>query len=319
MTRSLLPQTLLCALTTSLMLGACSAQIRNIEKIERDQLILKRSEARVSQPLLWKEEASADAETLNDAGVTGLRQGKLDFAEESFRKAIEKSPLFGLAYLNLARLYLISDEEPGARQVYDRLVASPVSGDDIFSAADQLIRFARVQEGTMLMESLALTRKAGARPAVYLGNAALGRQEYREADAYFERALTIEATNAEAWLGKGYIRFVARDFLRAADYFSQASAAGSKEPRLCGMHLESLFRNGQIAAASVLMPTCKGNDLDLVETRARITLALNPFDDVRPLLQGLSEEAASELHRKLFGTEDRSALRAIQTDLELGY
>lgn len=298
---------------------ACSAQIRNIEIIEKDPLIMSKAEASVSQPLPWREEATTEANNLNDAGVAALRQGKLDLAEDSFRKAIEKSPLFGIAHLNLARLYLISEEEPAARLVYDRLVAGPATGDDLYATAEQLTRFARPQEGRMLMESLTLTRKAGARPAVYLGNAALGRQEYREADAYFDRALAIEAGNAEAWLGKGYVRFLARDFLRAADYFAQASNAGSKEPRLCAMHLESLYRISKLSAASVLITSCKGSDPELVETKARVTLAMNPFEDVRPLLRGMPAEGQLELQRKLFGTEDRLAVPKIQSDLELGY
>ncbi|MCE9599242.1 MAG: tetratricopeptide repeat protein [Spirochaetia bacterium] len=312
---------LISKLQLSLLLGAisCSAQIRNIEIIEKDPLILKQSEASVSQPLPWKEQATPEANALNDAGVMALRQGKLDIAEESFRKAIEKSPLFGIAYLNLARIYLISEEDPAARTVYDRLVAGPHSGDELYAVAEQLVRFARSQEGTMLMESLALTRKAGAKPALYLGNAALGKQEYRDADAFFERALTIDGKSAEAWLGKGYIRFLARDFLRASDYFAQATAAGSREPRLCGLHLESLYRTGKLSAASVLMQSCKGDDPELIETKVRITLALNPFDDVMPLLRDMPEESRLNLHRKLFGTDRRPAINQIRADLELGY
>ena len=89
-------------------LTACSGQIKNGERIAKDSLILKDQEAASSQPLPWKMVRTAEAVALNDSAVDAVHDLRLDDAEKLFEDSIQKSPLYGLAYLNLARLYWVS-------------------------------------------------------------------------------------------------------------------------------------------------------------------------------------------------------------------
>jgi hypothetical protein len=114
-------------------------------------------------------------------------------------------------------------------------------------------------------------------------------------------------------------RFQANDFERAASFLEAAKTNGSQEPQLCRLYLQSLFRTNKMEKAKAEQANCRGTDPDLAEIKIRILLVLNPFEDVSRIVAELKQEDAAALEMRVFGSNNRSALRQIQKELELGY
>ena len=62
------------------------------------------------------------ADALNNLGVLFVQARKYAEAEEKFEECIRKAPDFDQAYLNLARVYLISNEKDKARSTLQALL-----------------------------------------------------------------------------------------------------------------------------------------------------------------------------------------------------
>jgi len=300
-------------------LTACSGQIKNGERITKDPLILKDQEATSSQPLPWKMVRTPEAAALNDSGVEAVHDLRLDDAEKLFEDSIQKSPLYGLAYLNLARLYWVAEEENNSSKVFARLAVSGISYEDLLKTADRLYEYSRTRESVALLEQLSQIPQAGHLPSLRLGNYYLGQALYAQADAHFDRVLAKKPGNADALFARGFIRFQANDFERAASFLEAAKTNGSQEPQLCRLYLQSLFRTNKMEKAKTEQANCRGTDPDLAEIKIRILLVLNPFEDVSRIVAELKQEDAAALEMRVFGSNNRSALRQIQKELELGY
>lgn len=301
-------------LLTALLLGlcACTAQIRDDEAIASDALLLEHASAVTSQPLAFKPWSGPADE--NDAAVQAVRAGKLDEAELLFEQSIQTKPLFALAYINLARLYTISGEPERARVVYLRLAKEKGFTDaEIFASARKLYEFSRTAEGVGLMEALAETRPAAA-VLTWLGSYRLGLADYAGADAAFDEALSLNRIDGEALFGRGYIRWLAGDANAAADFFGRAMTAGWKEPALCSLRLQALFRSNRLEEAEKEIPGCKVQNLETALVKARILLVLHPL---RPQTIDLPEEDRKLLEQRLPGLG--SVARPTASDLSLDY
>jgi len=303
---------LLCFLCLNGLLS-CTAQIRDDEKIASDALILTAGASASSQPLgfkPWNEPAEE-----NDLGVAAVRQLRLDEAEALFEQSISKRPLFALAYLNLARLYIISGEEERARAVYMRLAQQKSFSDsELFNAGRKLHEFSRTTEGIALLEALAQVRPS-APVLTWLGSYKLGLQQYAGADRAFDEALAINRIEAEALFGRGYIRFLSGDFEQAADFLGRARTAGSKEARLCVFRLQALFQSGRLEEAEKEVPGCKAPGADAAEIKARVLLVMHPL---AKQMHPLTKEETLVLEGKLPGVQD-SVPEPAAADLRLEY
>jgi tetratricopeptide (TPR) repeat protein len=279
-----------------LLVTACTAQIRDDERIASDSLIQTASAAASSQPLGFKSWTGPTEE--NDQAVQAVREVRLDEAEALFEQSISRQPLFALAYLNLARLYLIAGEPDRARRVYQNLVSRKEFTDqELFVSGRKLYEFSRVEEGISLLEVLAQNRPT-APLLVWLGSYKLGMQDYASADSYFDGALALSRLEPEALFGRGYVRYLASDFATAADFFGRAQTAGSRENRLCVLRLTALFRSGRLEEAEKEIPGCKTPGLEAAEIKARILLVLHPLDAQN---HTLSEEEAQRFEQTLPG------------------
>jgi len=297
---------------------SCRAQIKNGEIIRRDAFLLTRRDAAAAEHFPLREKFSEEAGAMNDRGVEAARALRLDEAEQNLSRATQIAPLFGLAYFNLARLYLLAGEEENANRVYGAMARVKEFPDaQLYDTADALVKMIRTEEGIGLMRALVEAGRSGTKPALYLGNYSLGILDYRGADSYFDLVLKAEPKNSIALFGRGYVRFLAEDYPRAAEFFSLAQVSGSHEPQLCVLYLRSLFKLSQIEKASAQGDLCKGVDPQLIEIKARISLALNPFADLTGLLSTLPSDDARELYLKLFGAVDLRARSEIRKDLEL--
>ncbi len=293
--------------------AACTAQIRDDHRIASDPLIQTASAAASSQPLGFKSWTGPSEE--NDQAVQAVREVRLDEAESLFEMSMSRQPLFALAYINLARLYLIAGEPDRARRVYQSLVSQKEFTDqELFVSGRKLYEFSRVQEGISLLEVLAQNRPA-APLLTWLGSYKLGLQDYASADSYFDGALALSRTDSEALFGRGYIRYLAQDFGTGADFFGRAQTAGSRETRLCVLRLTSLFRSGRLEEAEKEIPGCKTPGLEAAEIKARILLVLHPLERQT---HTLSDEEAHLLTRRLPGIKDTLPANAVG-DLKLEY
>lgn len=291
---------------------ACRAQIRDDERIAADPLILSAAAAASAQPLGFKPWTGSVEE--NDQAVEAVRAGRLDEAESLFEKSISTSPLFALAYINLARLYWISSEPDRTRLVYARLVArSELTDLELFNAGKKLYEFSRVDEGLALLEELAKKRPQ-APLLTWLGSCKLGLPDYAAADRYFDEALSLNRNDPDALFGRGYIRYLASDFPAAADFLGRAQTAGSKEPRLCVYRLTALFRSARLEEAEKEIPGCNAPGAEAAQIKARILLVLHPL----AVRNQIKEEELENLERTMPGLTVPVPARAV-SDLKLEY
>ncbi len=302
-----------------LLVVACSGQIRDGERIAKTPLILKQDEAQISQSLPWKEKMSPAAVQLNDQAVDAVRDLRLDEAEDLFRKSFEESPLYGLPYLNLARLYSAAGETASAQAVYAKLAKAPFKDEELLAAADWLYAMTLTEDAVGLLENLSQQKRAGFLPSLRLANHYLGIADYARADANYDQVLMKKPQHPDALFGRGYVRYLAGDFSAAALFFEDARKNGSREPELCRFYLNSLYRTNRLEKARTEFAGCSGSDPDLAEIRIRILLTLDPFAKVDSILGELKREDAAALEQKLFGTNNRGAADLIRAELELGY
>jgi FimV-like protein len=62
------------------------------------------------------------SEALNNLGVHFVQNRRYTEAEEKFKTCIQRTPDFDQAYLNLARLYMVSNEKEKARTILQALL-----------------------------------------------------------------------------------------------------------------------------------------------------------------------------------------------------
>jgi Flp pilus assembly protein TadD len=77
-------------------------------------------------------------EALNNLGVIFVRGQDYAKAEEQFRTCIRVAPNFDQAYFNLARLYAMRSDRPGAREVLQNLLALQPQNAGVKQALDAL-------------------------------------------------------------------------------------------------------------------------------------------------------------------------------------
>ncbi len=98
-------------------------------------------------------EDALTAKEHNDLGVIYLKQGKFEFAEREFLRAIKKEPQWDLPYFNLGNTHYISGHFDKAEKLYRKtLELNPENTDAMNNLAYLLMERSKINEAKKLIE-----------------------------------------------------------------------------------------------------------------------------------------------------------------------
>lgn len=130
------------------------------------------------------------AEAHINLGLLAVDLGRFDVAEQEYRRAIQRSPRFPAAYVNLADLYRLQKRDSkGERVLRDGLAAAGRDAGLLHALGLLLVRDKRLAEALPLFREAAHTEPDNARYAYVYGVALHSAGRPEEAVAVFEQAL----------------------------------------------------------------------------------------------------------------------------------
>ncbi|WKZ64851.1 MAG: tetratricopeptide repeat protein [Flavobacteriales bacterium] len=149
--------------------------------------------------------AQADQPML--AGMTAMRQQDHTAAEQAFSKAVAAAPADLKAWYYRAVNRIGMGDLDGALQDLDQALAiDPLDAHSLLRRAE-----VRSRQGADLAATADLRRVLAARPTgpaaehalLHLGHFAMGRRDYAEARALYDRLIAIAPYNAFGWCDRG--------------------------------------------------------------------------------------------------------------------
>lgn len=325
-----------------LLAGACVAQVRNGDQIARDPYLSYAPENVEFLQLAPDEvrrrlESPANAAQWNDRAVAEARLQHLDLAEAGFQQAIQMEPTHSLAYFNLSRLYVLVAEPERARSTYLGLLQSrALGGGELFTQATDMAGAGRHEEATILMEALAsidipavVREESGGatviqsspplEAALWLAADAMHQLDYARARHYFDRVLAVDALEARALFGRGYIGYLAEDWDGAAELLGLAQRARSQEPGLPYLLTRALFEQDRYDEALAVAGSTQNPTLELLALHGRIRLIQDYRADLSELLAQAVPADRATLLRLWYGSAERRPMPELPGEFELLY
>lgn len=308
----------------ALACGACSGAVRNAERIAVDPGYRLINSARVGtmtdQALTELAGAQAAADR-NDRAVFLIRAGRLLEAEADLLGALEAEPALLPAGLNLARLYAAAGDAAAARKICADLARAPgVDREALYRTALELDP-QRSPERRLLLETLAVDHRHY-EANLSLGADALHVGDYAGATRAYDRALELKPDGAEAFFGLAYLRYLARDFDRAAALFDASIKNGGREPQACRLSAHSHFELAEYQAARARLDSCRDRltEREAARLYGETLLRLDYRADVAPILARFTRpEDRRLLLEAWFGVSDIEGLDAVRREFELLY
>ena len=161
--------------------------------------------------------------THNYLGVLYAKRGWFDEALKEYKTAIDLSPDYVEAYINLADLYVQMQEHPKAMELYQKILSFSPDSIQIrykLAALYKEKKFVKqaIQEYSKLLEI---------NPDFYLAHNNIGvifyeRGDYREARPHFEKAIAIAPDYPDSYLNLGILfHFNLDDKALAIDYYQK--------------------------------------------------------------------------------------------------
>ncbi len=312
------------ALAAALVCGACAGEVRNAGRIVQDPGYRLVDSARVGtmtdEALSSLAEAQGAADR-NDRAVFLIRAGRLLEAEAELIQALREDPALLAAGLNLARLYAAAGDLAAARKTCTELAQAPGQNLEALYRAALEMDPARSPERALLLETLAVDRKHY-ESNLSLGADALYAGDYAGAARAYDRALALRPDGPEAYFGLAYLRYLARDFERAAGLFDASLKNGAREPQACGLAAQSHFELGAYAAAKARLDSCPDrlNERAAAILYGEILLRLDYRADLHALLARFTRpEDQQLLLQAWFGVSNIDGIDAIRREHELLY
>ena len=343
---------MLVAVCVGLTIPACTAQIRNGDRIATDPYLIYALPEHQSEEFqqLDPEDARATlgepgtAAQWNDAAVLDARLQRIDQAETEFETAIHLAPTDPLAYANLARLYFLLGELDRVRDVYAKLATATGNGDALLARAMDLAGAGRLPEARLLMEALArppvaalarplsaatqnapgsetradLTPPAG-EAALWLAADAMHALDYGRAREYYDQVLAVNALEPRALFGRGYISYLAEDWTAAARLLGLARTRGSVEPALPYYLTRALFQLERYPEALAIAETTRQPGLDLLAMHGRILLIMDYRADLTAVLSRARPEDHEQLRRLWYGDGELRELPELRSEFAFLY
>lgn len=311
-------------LAAGLACGACSGAVRNAERIALDPGYRLVNSERVGTPTDDALSALASARSAadrNDRAVFLIRAGRLLEAEAELSQALSLEPALLPAGLNLARLYAAAGDLAAARKACADLARAPGLNPDALYRAALEMDPARSPERRLLLEILANDLRHY-EANLSLGADALYAGDYASASRAYHRALELRPDGAEAYFGLAYLRYLARDFERAAALFDASIKNGGREPQACRLAAQSHFERANYAATRARLDSCPDrlNDRAAALLYGETMLRLDYRADVGPVLARFTRpEDRRLLLEAWFGVSDIEGLESIRREVELLY
>ncbi|MCB1858643.1 MAG: PEP-CTERM system TPR-repeat protein PrsT [Gammaproteobacteria bacterium] len=146
-------------------------------------------------------------------------------AEKEIRVAQRMGADPGLILLPLAKaLNLQRKYAEVIEQVPDIGIPRNLQADIRFQRGNAYLGLGRLAEATEAFETALRDQQDAVLPVVGLSMVALKQERFDQADALADRALEIDADNADAWNAKGVVAYGRGDLEKAIDYYRRALA-----------------------------------------------------------------------------------------------
>ncbi|MCR9141225.1 MAG: hypothetical protein NXI24_03170 [bacterium] len=314
---------------------SCVAQVRNGDLIAADPHLVYAGPERLTEEFQQQDpedarassalENPASAADWNDRAVLDARLQRLAAAEEAFVQAIQLEPDASLSYLNLGRLYLLLDESEQARNNYARLAArSPSTAGQLYQQAVDFSAAGRLTEARWIMQALAgLPADSAAAPGMqatlWLAGDAMHALDYGRAREYYDRVLAVDAFDARALFGRGYIAYLAEDWSGAAELLGLARKHGSVETGLPYYLTRALFERERYDEALTIARSVPEPGLALLTLHGRIRLIQDYRADLSDLLARAQPADRDRLRQIWYGSSELRQLPELGGEFQFLY
>jgi tetratricopeptide (TPR) repeat protein len=324
----------------------CIAQIRNGDQIAADAHLEYAAPERQTEEFLQTDPADArsalenpsSAGDWNDRAVLDARLQRLAAAEAGFEQAIQLAPDSPLAYFNLGRLYALLGEDARAGEVYRRMLGNRVLPDTgLYERATEMSGAGRLTEARWIMQALATGprrttaessernpgeqdgQSAAISATLWLAGDAMHALDYARAREHYDRVLAVDALEARALFGRGYISYLAEDWTAAAQLLDLARRQNSTEPGLPYFLTRTLFELERYDEALTIARGVSGPGLPLLTLHGRIRLIQDYRADLSDLLAQAPATDQARLRQIWYGTDDLRRLPELGGEFEFLY
>lgn len=156
-----------------------------------------------------------------------VRHGQAGDALPYLEKAVKLHPSRGDHYNNLGHAYAKMDNFQKALVYYEQALGKKISQEDIFytNYSQALLKLGRSNEAMTAGRRLLAANPDSASGLIIMGNAYRAQNNFSAAEDCFQKALTIDAKNPEAWNNWGNVKALQGGKLdEALEYYKKAAA-----------------------------------------------------------------------------------------------
>lgn len=164
-------------------------------------------------------------ETINLMGVSYMRKGEYEIAQQYFEEAILLNPEYGLAFYNMA--WIAFHEE----KYEDAISYLSYANKTLKNDADVHFLFAKVYLQLQMLEEAEFYLGESIRfeplrenHYLYMGHLCLLKNEKKRAEFYYNILLTLDPTNAEAHYYNATIQYNKQNYSAALSHLDKAEA-----------------------------------------------------------------------------------------------
>jgi putative PEP-CTERM system TPR-repeat lipoprotein len=185
-------------------------------------------------------------------GLVSLSEGKQNEAEAEFRRAIEISPSFRQATVQLANIKVAQGKFDEARTVFERqLQVSPRDADTMLNLADLEVRRGQPERAQQWLERAIATDERAIAPRFILTELNIARNDLEKALVSGRDLMNIAPQDPRVLDLMGRVHFANKDPQNAAALFRRAAALNPKESMLQLRLAEALVQGNDDAAARI--------------------------------------------------------------------
>jgi len=249
---------------------------------------------------------------INNLGRTYLSIGKLNEAEEYFKRALEIDSNFRLAMVNLAKSYMIQDKATEALSIYLKYIKKyPKDEKSLVDLAHVYLRLEKLDEARETIDK-SLSLKPN-NPNAYhtLGILCLMKGEIDRGISAFRKATSLDAHFAPSYTALGVCYAIKGSYIKAIKYLKVAYAI---EPQAgyAAKNLAQAYQNkGDFEAAAALMREYLRRYPRDWEAQNNLAYSFFKLGDYRHSLESLQSLLNSPLRESMSGNRYAATLNNI--------
>lgn len=165
---------------------------------------------------------------INSVGYCLLRQGRVSEAQRQFQRAVDLDENFVAAQANLGATYDAQAKYSDAIKVYEKILARKDQRENLrvlINCAFDHEAMGAYPKATKLLEQAHEVSPKDPMIMVWLGDNQYFQKRWKEAEAWYQKAIALEEGNFFAWRGLGFTLAQRKRWADALSAFERASQA----------------------------------------------------------------------------------------------